>query len=372
MDPAHPRLTIRRAGGSDLPFLRDMAFLAARWRPRRDVEEKARIPEDDHVARYVDGWGRPGDVGVIAELDGQPVGAAWLRLLGRNCPGYGFIDERTPELSVAVAASRRGAGVGSRLLGGLLEAAAAVGYEAVSLSVEADNPALQLYERLGFRKVAQTGGAWTMRLDLRTSVPPTDPVGAVHRGYDAAAASYAAARDPFQNTEHLEWFRDLLPPPANVLDVGCGSGVPIDRYLVDHGYDVTGIDLSAKQIELARASVPEAQFEVVNVLELKPREYRVGGIVSFYAIFHTPRGRHAEVLKTLATFLRPGGVMLITMGASEYEGREMNFHGVEMHWSHFGPERNCELVEAAGFDIQSDEIESVAEERHQIIWARRR
>src|SRR6266511_1455777 len=206
MDPAHPRLTIRRAGGSDLPFLRDMAFLAARWRPRRDVEEKARIPEDDHVARYVDGWGRPGDVGVIAELDGQPVGAAWLRLLGRNCPGYGFIDERTPELSVAVAASRRGAGVGSRLLGGLLEAAAAVGYEAVSLSVEADNPALQLYERLGFRKVAQTGGAWTMRLDLRTSVPPTDPVGAVHRGYDAAAASYAAARDPFQNTEHLEWF----------------------------------------------------------------------------------------------------------------------------------------------------------------------
>src|SRR6266542_5888380 len=98
--------------------------------------------------------------------------------LGRNCPGYGFIDERTPELSVAVAASRRGAGVGSRLLGGLLEAGAAVGYEAVSLSVEADNPALQLYERLGFRKVAQTGGAWTMRLDLRTSVPPTDPVGA--------------------------------------------------------------------------------------------------------------------------------------------------------------------------------------------------
>jgi hypothetical protein len=64
--------------------------------------------------------------------------------------------------------------------------------------------------------------------------------------------------------------------------------------------------------------------------------------------------------------------MLITMGASKHEGREQDFHGVEMYWSHFGPTKNRKLVEAAGFKIQLDEIDEAANERHQVILARRK
>lgn len=199
-----------------------------------------------------------------------------------------------------------------------------------------------------------------------------DPVEDVRRGYDAAAESYSAERDQFESQKHLERFRALIPPPGEVLDVGCGSGIPVDRYLVEEGYSVTGIDLSPKQIELAKGSVPGAHFEVMNMLDLRSGQYDVDGILSFYAIFHTPRERHEELLNTLASFLRPGGVMLITMGASDYEGTEEDFHGVEMYWSHYDPPRNRELVEKAGLTVVSDEIDEGGSEHHQVIIARRR
>ena len=154
--------------------------------------------------------------------------------------------------------------------------------------------------------------------------------------------------------------------------MGCGSGIPIDRALVEGGYEVIGIDLSPKQIESARASVPDARFEVADMLELRPGQYQVDGVVSFYAIFHTPRERHAELLGTLASFLNPGGVLLITMGADDYEGVEEDFHGVQMYWSHYGPERNRQLVEATGLAVEAEGIQPVGDERHQIIMARRR
>jgi cyclopropane fatty-acyl-phospholipid synthase-like methyltransferase len=156
-----------------------------------------------------------------------------------------------------------------------------------------------------------------------------------------------------------------------VLDVGCGAGIPVDRYLVQHGHAVTGIDISRRQIELARRNVPQAQFEVMNMLDLQVGQFRVDGVVSFYAIFHTPRNRHRRLLETFRSFLRRGGVLLITMGAEPWEGTEPDFHGVEMYWSHFGSAQNRPLVEAAGFTVDTDEIAVSGDERHQVILARR-
>ena len=79
---------------------------------------------------------------------------------------------------------------------------------------------------------------------------------------------------------------DLLKPGATILDVGCGSGLPVDKYLVEKGYDVIGIDLSAKQIALARQNVPEASYQVKDMVDLRHGEYQVDAVVSFYAIFH--------------------------------------------------------------------------------------
>ncbi len=151
---------IRRGGPTDVPFLRDMLRHAyyARW----GDEETAGIP----LSRYVEGWGRPGDAALVVIEGFQPVAAAWYRLFRTDEPGYGFVDEQTPELTIAVVPSRRGRGYGNELLTALLEEARKQGFRRVSLSVEPDNPALHLYERYGFAKVGERGGAFVMLAEL--------------------------------------------------------------------------------------------------------------------------------------------------------------------------------------------------------------
>jgi GNAT superfamily N-acetyltransferase len=130
--------SIRPALARDLDVVREMLFYAARWRPGQENDSRESVLSDDHVARYVEGWGRPGDTGFVADERGQPVGAAWLRLFARERPGYGFIDTTIPELSIAVVPARRGSGIGLALLTATLDAARQAGHPAVSLSVEVD------------------------------------------------------------------------------------------------------------------------------------------------------------------------------------------------------------------------------------------
>ena len=152
---------IRPAGPQDVPFMRDMLRHAYYWRVDK-VSETGEPP----VRRYVERWGRFGDTALIAIQDFQRVGAAWFRLFKSDNAGYGFVDEETPELSIAIVPSKRGTGLGSELLDALLARARADGYHAISLSVEEDSPAVGLYERHGFARVGTDDGALTMRADL--------------------------------------------------------------------------------------------------------------------------------------------------------------------------------------------------------------
>lgn len=142
-------------------FLRDMLHHAYYWKERKPDAGPG------PVQLYVKAWGRPGDAAVIALVDGFPVGAAWFRLFRETSPGYGFVDEKTPELAVAVVPNARGKGVGSALLDALLDRARADGYEALSLSVDRHNAgAIALYEQYGFGRVAETSDSLTLRAGL--------------------------------------------------------------------------------------------------------------------------------------------------------------------------------------------------------------
>lgn len=152
---------IRPAGTADVRFLRDMLRHAYYWRSAHPD-----APMEDSVQRYVNGWGRPGDAAVIAVERTGPVGAAWYRVFRADEPGYGFVDEQTPELSIAVVPGRRGRGYGDELLSALVDQARKSGYERVSLSVAQDNPARKLYERHGFRETGEKGGSLTMVAEL--------------------------------------------------------------------------------------------------------------------------------------------------------------------------------------------------------------
>ena len=147
---------LRPVDRQDVRFLRDMLRHAYHWRMAQDPD----LP----VYRYVQNWGRPGDAGVVA-FDGLNVhGAAWYRLFSDDEPGFGFVDEQTPELTIAVVPSARGHGTGAELLEALLASAGTDGFAQVSLSAEDGQTGF--YEKHGFHPVERDDGTVTMLATL--------------------------------------------------------------------------------------------------------------------------------------------------------------------------------------------------------------
>ncbi len=192
----------------------------------------------------------------------------------------------------------------------------------------------------------------------------------VRRGYDKIAVTYMRARYQYINTRYLEKLNSLLKPNSLILDLGCGSGKPVGLFLINKGHRVTGIDISEKQIELAMKNVPQAEYKVKDISKLKEREYDVDAIVSLYTIIHIPRETHTELFQKINSFLPKGGLILVTMGSSEWEGTD-DFYGVNMYFSHYGHETNSNIIENAGFEIILDEIDDTLKEYHQFILARK-
>jgi [ribosomal protein S18]-alanine N-acetyltransferase len=157
---------IRAGEASDIEFLIEMLHEAA-YRPGASRPPIETMLADPLIARYIAEWGRPGDAAVIAvDESNHPLGAAWYRLFTVKEAGFGFIDAETPEVSVAVVPDQRGRGIGTALLVALAKKARQQGFAQLSLSVGTENPALRLYERIGFVRVNRSGGHWTMRIDL--------------------------------------------------------------------------------------------------------------------------------------------------------------------------------------------------------------
>ncbi len=168
MSDATADVRVRRGGARDVRFLRDMLHHAYYWK------ERAPDSGPGPVALYVKAWGRRGDTAVIAIDNGFPAGAAWYRLFTRAQPGYGFVDEATPELAIAVVPSARGKGIGGALLTSLLERARSDGHPSLSLSVDPHNAsAIDLYRKHGFERVGESDDSLTMLAAL-ADYQPTD------------------------------------------------------------------------------------------------------------------------------------------------------------------------------------------------------
>lgn len=162
-----PSLSLRPISDDDLAFVKQMLYEAAFWRGGPDASTSDEALQRPDLARYVDDWGRPGDRGLIARVSEVPAGAVWVRLFDDADHGYGYIDDETPELSIAVAEEHRRCGIGRSLLTAMLAQACLDGVARVSLSVEKDNPARSLYPNVGFVPTGTVGDAVTMVRSLR-------------------------------------------------------------------------------------------------------------------------------------------------------------------------------------------------------------
>ncbi|MEI8232474.1 MAG: class I SAM-dependent methyltransferase [bacterium] len=192
----------------------------------------------------------------------------------------------------------------------------------------------------------------------------------VRDGYDKMAGVYLANRDRLKSGKYLQQLLKYLPKKSTILDLGCGAGIPVDDVLIKAGHSVVGIDISPEQIALAKKNCKGGDYLVGDILDLKDKEYQVQAVVSFYTIFHTPRNEHQRILKIISSYLMPRGMLLISMGDREFEGNHV-LHGTPMWSSQYGTAKNRKLIEAVGFKILIDEVDTSGGERHQIILAKK-
>jgi ubiquinone/menaquinone biosynthesis C-methylase UbiE len=139
------------------------------------------------------------------------------------------------------------------------------------------------------------------------------------------------------------------------LDVGCGAGVPVAQFLVDSGFDVTGIDFSRNMLKLARKNVPKARFILKDMTELDFKADSFDGLTAFYSIIHVPRERHFSLFQSFHRILRPQGIMLACLGSDKWEATD-NYYGTEMFWSQYDPKKSLQLLKKAGFKVISDNV----------------
>jgi SAM-dependent methyltransferase len=181
----------------------------------------------------------------------------------------------------------------------------------------------------------------------------------VEEGYDRMAESYLGTKNPEDPTtlDALEELTRGLPSGAAVLDLGCGAGIPVTRWLADQRFAVTGVDFSARQLDLARQHVPEAAFLKADMTDLDFPPGSFDAVVAFYSIIHVPRAEHPALLAKIQHWLKPGGAFLATWALGAWEGEEEDWEGwgAAMRWSHYGEEANLRMLREAGFEVASAE-----------------
>jgi SAM-dependent methyltransferase len=196
-----------------------------------------------------------------------------------------------------------------------------------------------------------------------------DPREIVAAGYDAVAERYAR----LEETEwpRMRWLRDLLdrlPDGAHVLDLGCGNGVPAGREIARQ-HTVTGVDVSERQIELARRNVPGGVFFHGDMARVSFPPATFDAVVSFYAIGCIPRAEHADLLRRIRGWLRPGGWLLLSEEDADRPDVVGEWLGVPMFFSGFDAATQRRLVAEAGFAVERSAVEIQVEQGVEIPFA---
>jgi len=196
----------------------------------------------------------------------------------------------------------------------------------------------------------------------------------IQEGYDKVAKEYLASRsenDP--EVKLLPDFMKRLPVGARVLDAGCGAGEPVTRILSEK-FKVTGVDISKKQIEIARENLPFCDFIWQDMTSLTfPDEY-FDGIISYYAIPNVPREEHKGLLENFYRMLKPNGLALLSFGTSDEPGIVVDdFFGVKMYWSSFDAGTNIDMLKEVGFHVVWLKFifDDITDEQHIFVLAQK-
>ncbi|MGB9369527.1 MAG: UPF0146 family protein [Xanthobacteraceae bacterium] len=196
-----------------------------------------------------------------------------------------------------------------------------------------------------------------------------DPKALVAAGYDAIAEIYL---ERYGHSKVRDYWLDQLiarlPWHARVLDLGCGAGLPVARELAARGFSVIGVDGSARQIEMARRNVAGAEFIQADITKVELSSHPFDAVAAFYSVTHVPREEHPALLQRIATWLEPGGLFVVSMGAEQLGDHCEEWLGVRMFFSHYDADENVALVRAAGFTVEQADVVAQDNEDASFVW----
>lgn len=171
-------------------------------------------------------------------------------------------------------------------------------------------------------------------------------------GYDRIAEAYLewTTRSPLRE-RWLNELSSILLRGGDALDLGCGAGM-VARRLTEMGFSVLGIDGSSRQIALARKHEPRAEFRLADMVAVAFPAASFAAVLAFYSITHVRRAEHAALFTRIARWLKPGGVLIASLGYTDCPGWTGAWLGTTMFFSHFDAQTNVQLVEQAGLVIR--------------------
>jgi 2-polyprenyl-3-methyl-5-hydroxy-6-metoxy-1,4-benzoquinol methylase len=180
----------------------------------------------------------------------------------------------------------------------------------------------------------------------------------VEQGYDHVAEGYLrwVQNQQSPRERYTDKVLENAPASPHILELGCGSGLPITRMLLDRGAQVVANDISTKQVEMARVQCPEATLIPgdMTALSFKPESF--DGVISFYAIFHLPRAEQKAMLSNICSWLKPGGMFVCNFATKDAEVIQAEFLGHGMFWSSYGVEDSKAMVKDVGFELIESEV----------------
>jgi SAM-dependent methyltransferase len=206
------------------------------------------------------------------------------------------------------------------------------------------------------------------------SVEAQQPKDVVRRGYDTVSRRYD--RWSGGETKYSAWLSELgqrIPAGGAVLDLGCGSGLPVARDLTAAGCEFTGVDISEVQIRRARELVPEAAFLQADISCVDFGSESFDAVVSFFALIHLPLDDQLPLLRRIAGWLRPGGLFVATTGYWAWTGYEENWldGGAPMWWSHADVTTYRSWIDQAGMSIDREDFVPEEDGGHALFWTSR-
>ena len=169
--------------------------------------------------------------------------------------------------------------------------------------------------------------------------------------YNKIARQWAKVRDKSFVSKLVVDFANKLSPNASVLDIGCGTGYPLAKYLSDKQFHVTGIDIAEKMVEIAKfQKIPNADFTVSDFFDFNSTK-KFDGVLAWDSFFHFPKEKQEEIYHKVGNLLNAGGYLLFTHGDADDEHID-KMMGESFYYSCLLKEKVGEILNEAGFEIE--------------------